>query len=73
MMHLDLLASIASFALILYLYIRRQRIRANYDLPLPPGPKKLPLIGNLLDMPAKFEWETYHKWCKEFGTFVNSK
>ena len=36
-------------------------------LPLPPGPKRLPLIGNLLNAPRSFEWETYTRWGKEFG------
>ena len=29
---------------------------------LPPGPKKYPLIGNLLSMPSTLEWETFAKW-----------
>jgi len=36
-------------------------------LPLPPGPKGLPLIGNLMDIPAEFAWKMYHKWSKEHG------
>jgi len=34
---------------------------------LPPGPKKLPFIGNLLSMPSIVEWETYAKWGKEYS------
>jgi hypothetical protein len=38
-------------------------------LPLPPGPKGYPLIGNLLDVPkAKFA-ETYTKWAHKYGTW----
>ena len=65
MVQYELLASAASFALALYLFLRR---RYDNSLPLPPGPKKLPLIGNLLDMPKGLEWVTYHKWCKELST-----
>jgi hypothetical protein len=65
MVKFDILVSGASFTLALYFYLKRRRYGDR--LPLPPGPKKLPLIGNLLDMPKSFEWITYHKWCKEFG------
>jgi len=36
-------------------------------LPLPPGPKGLPLIGNLMDIPADFAWKMYHRWSTEHG------
>ena len=36
-------------------------------LPLPPGPRKLPILGNLLDLPTKFEWETFQAWSKRYG------
>ena len=28
----------------------------------------LPLIGNLLDVPTKREWETITQWGKQYGT-----
>ncbi|KAG6908817.1 hypothetical protein DXG01_003170 [Tephrocybe rancida] len=59
---------VALVALTLYLYFKRRSDDAQ--LPLPPGPKRFPLIGNLLDMPKSFEWLTYHKWCQELDTDI---
>jgi hypothetical protein len=35
--------------------------------PLPPGPKRYPLIGNVLDMPTEQEWLTFAKWGDIWG------
>ena len=59
-----LFAIVAAFAFVAYLVRRRPKF-----LPLPPGPRRLPLIGNLLDMPSTYEWETYMQWAKDFGEF----
>ena len=36
-------------------------------LPLAPGPKGLPIIGNLLDMPLDKPWLIYNEWSKTYG------
>ncbi|KAK0187278.1 cytochrome P450 [Armillaria mellea] len=46
------------------------KIRARYRFPLPPGPKKMPMLGNLFNMPTSSEWEVYNRWCKEYGTDI---
>ena len=40
-------------------------------LRLPPGPPRLPLIGNALDIPKHYEWETYAKWAKKYGKILS--
>ncbi|KAI0637904.1 cytochrome P450 [Trametes polyzona] len=39
--------------------------------PLPPGPKGLPLIGNMLDMPASHEWKTFAQWGERWGDIMS--
>ncbi|KAF8191472.1 cytochrome P450 [Mycena galopus ATCC 62051] len=39
-------------------------------LPLPPGPTKWPVVGNLFDMPATFEWITFMEWSKKYNSDI---
>ncbi|KAI0078411.1 cytochrome P450 [Panus rudis PR-1116 ss-1] len=39
-------------------------------LPLPPGPKGYPIIGNLLDLPDIEPWKTFGEWSKIYGNVV---
>ncbi|KAF7309358.1 Cytochrome P450 [Mycena indigotica] len=49
---------------------RRGYQRLSYHLPLPPGPAKLPVIGNLLDMPVERPWEAYHQWSRQYHSDI---
>ena len=57
---LVLVSSIAAF-LAIRDYQRRQ------GLPYPPGPRPLPLVGNLFDIPKEFSWLTYSRFSKKYG------
>ena len=36
---------------------------------LPPGPRRLPVIGNLLDIPAEYPWKAFREWGQRWGKF----
>jgi hypothetical protein len=65
-MTLSQLALILGTFGVLVMYWSGQRQRRY----LPPGPKKLPFIGNLLSMPTRAEWETFTKWGKEYSLWL---
>jgi len=45
-----------------------ERRKANPGrLPLPPGPKGIPIIGNLRDIPSGQAWITYTQWKEQYG------
>lgn len=65
-------SSYVAAALILVAVLLHRRNRRK-SLPLPPGPKGLPFIGNLLDIPGpqEHQWLVYKKWSETYGvTFL---
>lgn len=63
-MYLSVVLSLALVGIVVALdrLVKSRRSR------LPPGPKGLPILGNILDMPKRHEWLTYTKWGREYGT-----
>jgi hypothetical protein len=49
-------------------YYRQSARRSS--LPLPPGPKALPIVGNLFDMPQEKAWVTYREWNDLYGDVI---
>lgn len=71
MSQLEIIAiSIALGALVYFLH-KRANAGQYSSLPLPPGPKGLPLIGNLREMPTSREWVKYHDWAKEYSKLLS--
>ena len=61
------LTSLVVFALLtgIVYVLRRKRYR------FPPGPKGLPIVGNIWDIPSAHEYLQYEQWSREYGTSQN--
>jgi len=55
-------------ALLLWKYVMSRKQRRSY----PPGPKPLPLIGNLLDFPMQDVANVYVEWGKKYNSESNN-
>ena len=65
MLVLNILVLATSIAAVFATISRGNRRRRG--LPYPPGPRPLPVIGNLLDIPKRFSWIAYNQLSKKHG------
>ncbi|KAF4609449.1 hypothetical protein D9613_012942 [Agrocybe pediades] len=61
---IDVVVIFTAIALLLVIH------RKNSRPPYPPGPKGIPLLGNLLDLQGGSEWVKFDKWGKELGSDI---
>ncbi|KAK7955861.1 uncharacterized protein PG986_005083 [Apiospora aurea] len=58
-------AAVCVLLLAKHLWTRSTRLR------LPPGPKPLPLVGNLHQVPKSLQWLHFYHWSREYGPVMH--
>lgn len=66
---MPILPTIAPFALAFLVLLLNKHFVSRPAQPYPPGPKALPAIGNLLDLPPSYQWRTFALWKERWGNF----
>ncbi|KAF9476782.1 cytochrome P450 [Pholiota conissans] len=53
-----------------FLFLFKPKQMPSKQLPLPPGRRGWPLIGNILEIPSKDESKVYHQWSETLHTDI---
>ena len=62
------IASVVVTMIALHRFARNRKVASR--LPFPPGPRGLPIIGNVLDMPEHRLWEWAAEKSKKYGELL---
>ena len=63
--------TVHGFLLLLGVFLVSRLFKRPALKPLLPGPKGLPLIGSVFDLPPSHQWLTFTDWCKKWGECPN--
>lgn len=55
---------------VLFIYHRSRSRRPPPGTNLPPGPTRLPIVGNLFNIPHERSWLIYTDWATTFGNVI---
>ncbi|KAJ8091918.1 hypothetical protein PM082_024152 [Marasmius tenuissimus] len=66
---LSIIATACLFFYVTYQALWRPTRKSNH----PPGPTKLPVIGNLLQLPKMRQWVKFREWALEYGPIYHLK
>ncbi|KAF9531320.1 cytochrome P450 [Crepidotus variabilis] len=69
----DLVYALFFSILAVYIYIRPSLVSSSNSkgLPYPPGPKPLPILGNVLDIKPKELWVQALRWAELYGPITH--
>lgn len=67
-----ILASAGVVFLVLAIFWVKQLLDSRSSPPLPPNPKGLPILGNLLDLASDVVHVKARDWSQQFGLYLSS-
>lgn len=66
---LAVILTILAFGLVLYTVSTKNNTPPAH---LPPGPKGIPLLGNVHQLPAEYQEKAFAEWGRKYGTASTS-
>ena len=67
------LLSLVLLGCLIFLAYRVSRPRTPRGASLPPGPKGVPFLGFVRNIPHEYAWLTYAEWAKKYGDVMYFK